>query len=202
MKSGSNLLETKCGVTLPVEDEKRRTFVKRWEEAHVSRSQALAILLKAPQEVSSTLYPSPANQHPPPNDDCSSVARLLCPHTTLVMQAHVQIKETTRVHLSRAVVSTLSITRASTSLPPTPLSPSTLRTNELSTVQPTRPSMEQRFQLDSSYRHRSGTTSTTCKINERKKKGQHQVTISQWQRAWAVNQGGELTLNGQRRRWP
>jgi hypothetical protein len=58
--------------------------------------------------------------------------------------------------------------------------------------------MEQRFQLDSSssssYRHRSGTTSTTCKINERKKKAQHQVTISQWQkRAWAVNQGGELT---------
>jgi hypothetical protein len=39
-----NLLETKCGVTLPVEDEKRCTFVKRWEEARVSRSQALAIL--------------------------------------------------------------------------------------------------------------------------------------------------------------
>jgi len=118
-----NLLETKCGVTLPVEDEKRRTFVKRWEEARVSRSQPLAILLKAPQEVSSTLYPSPANQHPPPNDDCSSVGRLLCHAlTTLVMQAHVQIKETT-----------LSITRASRSLPPMPLSPSTLRTNELST---------------------------------------------------------------------
>jgi hypothetical protein len=97
-----NLLETKCGVTLPVEDEKRRTFVKRWEEARVSRSQALAIL-KTPQEVSSTLYPSPANQHPPPND-CSSVGRLLCPYTTLVMQAHVQIKETTRAHLSRGVV--------------------------------------------------------------------------------------------------
>jgi len=151
-----NLLETKCGVTLPVEDEKRRTFVKRWEEARVSRSQALAIL-KTPQEVSSTLYPSPANQHPPPND-CSSVGRLLCPHTTLVMQAHVQIKETT-----------LSITRASRSLPPTPLSPSTLRTNELSTVQPTRPSMEQRFQLDSSsYRHRSGTTSTTLNGQRRR----------------------------------